>query len=188
MSAFSVRIPNSLHDELRELAEKEGVSINQLALSALAEKVAVLRNSDRYNPNMVRERAAKGATSAMDGIALALPALMRAEKLQKRAARQGFDWPDATGPADKVREEMMELAEATPDKREEEAGDLLFAAVNLVRAYGIAPEDVLRRANDKFARRYKLMEALSQIDGEQFSALTLDQQEALWQKVKAGGG
>ncbi|MEP6756269.1 MAG: toxin-antitoxin system HicB family antitoxin [Chthonomonadales bacterium] len=72
MSALSIRIPNSLHDELRDIAEKEGVSINQLALSALAEKVAVLRNSDRYNPNLVRERAGKGYRAdyvkALDGV------------------------------------------------------------------------------------------------------------------------
>ena len=86
------------------------------------------------------ERAQKGASSAMDGVARALPALMRAEKLQKRAARDGFDWPDAAGPTDKINEEIVELAEASPDNRLEEAGDLLFAAVNLVRAYGLSPE------------------------------------------------
>ena len=93
------------------------------------------------------ERAHKGTKSALDGVAEALPALMRADKLQRRAARAGFDWPDPQGPADKVAEEIAELAEAGADKRAEEAGDLLFAAVNLVRAYGIAPEDALRRRN-----------------------------------------
>jgi ATP diphosphatase len=130
-----------------------------------------------------QERGAKGHGSAMDGVARALPALMRAEKLQKRAARDGFDWPDREGPADKVREEIAELAEASPDKRLEEAGDLLFAAVNLVRGYNIAPEDALRAANDKFERRYRAMEALSE---EKFASLSLDAQEALWQQVKRG--
>jgi ATP diphosphatase len=130
-----------------------------------------------------QERGAKGHSSAMDGVAKALPALMRAEKLQKRAARDGFDWPDTEGPADKVREEITELAEALPDKHLEEAGDLLFAAVNLVRAYGIAPEDALRNANDKFERRYRAMEALA---GGGFPELSLDAQEALWQRVKRG--
>ena len=110
---------------------------------------------------------------------------MRAEKIQKRAARQGFDWPDTEGPADKVREEMAELAAAGPDERLEEAGDLLFAAVNLVRAHGIAPEDALRAANAKFERRYRAMEALAASQGQDFAALTLEGQEALWQAVKA---
>ena len=141
---------------------------------------------DRWETQKANERIAKGATSAMDGVALALPALMRAEKLQKRAARQGFDWPDRQGPADKVHEEMAELAEAvTPEHQAEEAGDLLFAAVNLVRAYGIAPEDALRRANAKFEGRFRAMEALASARGQNFAALSLDQQEALWNDVKA---
>jgi len=131
------------------------------------------------------ERAHKGTRSALDGVAEALPALMRADKLQRRAARAGFDWPDPQGPAAKVAEEMAELAEAGADKRAEEAGDLLFAAVNLVRAYGIAPEDALRAANRKFERRFRAMEALAGGE-ENFAALSLDEQEALWQRVKSG--
>jgi len=141
---------------------------------------------ERWERLKAEEREAKGATSAMDGVALALPALLRAEKLQKRAARQGFDWPDVAGPADKVREEMAELAEAGTEKeRLEEAGDLLFATVNLVRAYGLAPEDALRAANIKFERRYRGMEHLARQRGTDFAALNLDQQEALWRDVKA---
>lgn len=137
---------------------------------------------ERWEAIKAAEREAKGAASALDGIALALPALMRADKLQKRAARTGFDWPDVQGPADKLTEEMCELAEAGPDERVEEAGDLLFAAVNLVRAYGVAPEDALRAANAKFERRFRAMEALAH--GE-FNSLDLEAQEALWQRVKA---
>ena len=133
------------------------------------------------------ERVHKGAESALDGVAGALPALMRADKLQSRAARSGFDWPDPSGPAEKVLEEVSELTEATDDERAEEAGDLLFAAVNLVRAYGIAPEEALRSANRKFERRFRAMEALA---GGQvaFCALSLDEQEALWQRVKSEEG
>jgi ATP diphosphatase len=130
------------------------------------------------------ERARMGTESALDGVATALPALLRAEKLQRRAARAGFDWPDAEGPAAKIAEEVAELAEAGEDKRAEEAGDLLFAAVNLVRAYGIAAEDALRAANLKFERRFRAMEALAG-GHEAFAALSLDEQEALWQQVKA---
>ena len=128
------------------------------------------------------EREQSGSTSAMDGVARALPALLRAEKLQKRAARQGFDWPDQEGPAAKLLEEMAELADADDATRLGEAGDVLFAAVNLVRAYGIAPEDALRATNDKFERRFRAMEDLAQ---GAFANLDLDQQEGLWQQVKA---
>ena len=131
------------------------------------------------------ERSAKGATSAMDGVAAALPALLRAEKLQRRAARDGFDWPDREGPAAKLAEELDELAAASDDaSRIEEAGDLLFAAVNVARSYGVAPEDALRAANAKFERRYRAMETLAAERGEEFAALSLDAQEALWQAVK----
>ncbi len=140
----------------------------------------------RWESLKAEERLAKGASGTLDGVAQALPALLRAEKLQKRAARTGFDWPDLVGPAEKLHEEMAELAaaESLADQTEE-AGDLLFAAVNVVRAYGIAPEDALRAANRKFERRFRAMEALAKARGEQFSALTLDQQEALWNDVKA---
>jgi len=141
---------------------------------------------DRWESAKASERAARGATSALDGVALALPALMRAEKLQKRAARAGFDWPDTEGPVDKLREEMAELAAAeTAAHRAEEAGDLLFAAVNLVRAHGVPAEEALRAANAKFERRFRAMEAMAAGQGRDFTALDLDGQEALWQAVKA---
>ena len=134
---------------------------------------------ERWEALKAAERADKGSSSAMDGVARALPALLRAEKLQKRAARDGFDWPDPQGASGKI----VELAEASPDNRLEEAGDLLFAAVNLVRAYGLSPEEALRAANDKFEHRYRAMERLAQ---GRFAALSLDEQEALWQRVKRG--
>ncbi len=128
------------------------------------------------------ERSANGVTSALDGVALALPALMRAQKLQKRAARTGFDWPDPSGSEAKIAEEIEELKAAPSDAQKiEEAGDLLFAAVNFVRAHGIAAEDALRAANAKFERRFRAMERLA---GEDFASLPLDAQEELWQQVK----
>ena len=141
----------------------------------------------RWEEAKARERAAKGAASAMDGVAGTLPALLRADKLQRRAARDGFDWPDRAGPAAKLVEELTEL-EAAQDEAETaaEAGDLLFAAVNLVRSHGVAAEDALRAANAKFERRYRAMEALAAARGEGFATLSLDAQEALWQAVKAG--
>jgi len=134
-----------------------------------------------------QQQATTSAAGALDGVALALPALLRAEKLQKRAARVGFDWGDFAGPADKVREELEELAEAGSDaERFAEAGDLLFAAVNAVRSLRIPPEEALRAANTKFERRFKGMEAIAEAEGEVFAELPLGRQEALWQQVKAG--
>ncbi len=140
---------------------------------------------DRWEKLKAKERSAKGETSAVDGVAISLPALMRAEKLQKRAARVGFDWPEPSGAAAKVHEEMDELAEASEAEKLEEAGDLLFAAVNLVRLHGMAPEDALRAANAKFERRFRAMEAFAHRDGKAFESLPLGEQEAYWQMVKA---
>jgi len=129
------------------------------------------------------ERGAKGHRSALDGVAIGLPALLRAEKLQKRAARTGFDWPDTSGPRAKIDEEIAEVeAAATPADVEEEVGDLLFAMVNWARKLGVDPESALRAANTKFELRFKAMEAAD----EQFAERTLDEQEALWQAVKRG--
>lgn len=138
-------------------------------------------NSQRWEDIKAAERAESGSNSTMDGVARALPALLRAEKLQKRAARDGFDWPDHEGPADKLAEEVRELQEAEEQDRAEEAGDLLFAAVNLVRSYGIGAEEALKAANAKFERRYRAMEGLA---GGDFASRDLDAQEALWKEVK----
>ncbi|MBY0519441.1 MAG: nucleoside triphosphate pyrophosphohydrolase, partial [Sphingomonas sp.] len=132
------------------------------------------------------ERRASGAVSALDGVALGLPALMRAEKLQKRAARVGFDWPDATGARAKVDEELAEVEAATTDAdRAEEIGDLFFAMVNWARHLGIDPEAALRAGNAKFERRFRAIEADA---GDGFADMSLEAKEALWQAVKARAG
>ena len=138
------------------------------------------------------ERAAKDGgpdkASALDGVALPLPALMRAEKLQKRAARTGFDWTEPEPIFDKLAEETDELKEAMAsgdaDAIMDEMGDLLFVAANLARRLDVDPEVALRRANAKFERRFRAMEHLAEQRGEDFAALDLDSQEALWQSVK----
>ena len=136
----------------------------------------------RWEDLKAEERSAKGVTSALDGVALALPALMRAQKLQKRAARTGFDWPDPSGSEAKIHEEIEELNTASSEQDKlEEAGDLLFAVVNFIRAHGISAEDALRAANAKFERRFRAMEAIA---GSGFPNLSLAAQEELWQKVK----
>ncbi|WP_188054945.1 nucleoside triphosphate pyrophosphohydrolase [Sphingosinithalassobacter sp. CS137] len=121
--------------------------------------------------------------SAMAGVALSLPALLRAEKLQKRASRLGFDWPDACGARAKIDEELAEVEAAENDvDRAEEIGDLLFAVVNWARKQGVDPEAALRSANAKFERRFRAMENEA---GERFAALDLEAKEALWTRVKA---
>jgi ATP diphosphatase len=140
-----------------------------------------------------RERAA-AATSALDGVPLALPALMRAFKLSRRAARVGFDFERPQETADKVAEELAEVREAVAAAGEsdaaaarkvfEEVGDLLFAAANLARKLDVDAEAALRAANVKFERRFRGMERLAAQRGEDFESLSLAAQEALWQEVK----
>ena len=143
-----------------------------------------------------RERAAQKASQpagadaavaagALDGVPVALPALMRAHKLSKRAARVGFDFEEAAQTADKVAEELAEVRTATASAHIfEEVGDLLFAAANLARKLDVDAEAALRAANQKFERRFRGMEQLAAQRGERFDALGLAAQEALWQEVK----
>jgi ATP diphosphatase len=126
------------------------------------------------------ERTANPDKSALAGVALALPALERAAKLQRRAARLGFDWPDVSGPRAKIDEELAELdAEIEHDRKLDELGDLLFAVVNLARHLNIEPEAALREANRKFERRFRSIER-----EPGFEAMSLDEKEALWVKAK----
>jgi ATP diphosphatase len=132
------------------------------------------------------ERGAKAkAGGALAGVALGMPALLRADKLQRRAGRVGFDWPDASGPRAKIDEELQEIADASCDEIEGEVGDLLFAVVNWARHLGVDPEAALRTANAKFEHRFTGMEAIA---GPAFAALSLDEKEALWDRVKRDAG
>src|SRR4030095_2822349 len=126
------------------------------------------------------ERASSDDKSALAGVALALPALERAAKLQRRAARTGFDWPDVSGPRAKIDEELAELEAETEHQRKlEEMGDLLFAVVNLARHLNIEPEAALRQVNRKFEARFRAIEATPG-----FEAMDLEEMEALWVKAK----
>jgi ATP diphosphatase len=127
------------------------------------------------------ERSESEDKSALAGVALALPALERAAKLQRRAARTGFDWPDTSGPRAKIDEELAELEAETEHQRKlEEMGDLLFAVVNLARHLNIEPEAALREANRKFEARFRAIET-----EPGFEAMDLAAMEALWVKAKA---
>ena len=126
------------------------------------------------------ERAKSSDTSALAGVAMALPALERAAKLQRRAARVGFDWPDPSGPRAKIDEELAELdAESDHQRQLEELGDLLFAVVNLARHLNIEAETALREANRKFEARFRLIELTPG-----FADLSLEEKERLWIAAK----
>lgn len=130
--------------------------------------------------------------SHLDNVSRALPALTRAEKLQKRAARIGFDWPEIQGVFSKVEEELAELqaelvAETVESHRlQDELGDLLFSCVNLARHLGVNPESSLRQANQKFERRFRAMETSAHQSGSELAQLDVESMEQLWQQVKQG--
>ncbi|MDV7143806.1 nucleoside triphosphate pyrophosphohydrolase [Tropicimonas sp. TH_r6] len=134
------------------------------------------------------ERKEKGEHRTLDGVALGLPALLRAYKLQKRAARVGFDWDNADLVLDKIREEAEELAEASKsgdrDAIEDEMGDMLFVLANLSRHFGIEPEQALRRTNAKFTRRFGAVEDALHARGSSPAASTLEEMDALWNDAK----
>ncbi|GAA3875095.1 nucleoside triphosphate pyrophosphohydrolase [Celeribacter arenosi] len=135
------------------------------------------------------ERERRGETRVLDGVAMGLPALMRAQKLQKRAARVGFDWPDASHVLDKIREEAAELEEArdTLSQAEvfEEFGDLLFVVVNLGRHLGVDAEEALRACNAKFTRRFNSVEDALKARGKTPDQSDLAEMDALWNEVRA---
>lgn len=135
------------------------------------------------------ERAAQAQAGTLDGVALGLPALLRAVKLQKRAARVGFDWPETAQVLDKITEEVAELHEAAArlpqDKIEEEFGDLLFVMANLARHLKVCPETALRRANAKFTRRFERIEAFLAALGRTPAESNLAEMDALWNRAKS---
>jgi ATP diphosphatase len=134
------------------------------------------------------ERAARAETGTLAGVPIPLPALTRAAKLTSRAARVGFDWPDAASVLDKLDEEIAELKaelpEADPVRLEDEVGDLLFVLANLARKLHLDPEACLRHANQKFTRRFNAMEQQVESQGDSLSGTPLDVMEAAWQTVK----
>ena len=191
-------------DDMLALKDELGDLLFQVVLHArIAEQLgafglhdvadAIADKMERRHPHLFADATARpdweslkaaerdSTGSALDGVALALPALMRAEKLQKRAARTGFDWPDVAGPRAKIDEELVEIAEASSDdERIDEVGDLLFAAVNYARHLGVDPEVALRAANAKFERRFRSIET-----APGFAELPLEAKESLWVTAKA---
>jgi len=133
------------------------------------------------------KRKERPGHSVLAGVPSALPALAEAQTLQGRASRSGFDWPDVRGPLDKLAEEIGELALAeTPEEQEDEFGDVLFAIANLSQRMGIDGEQALRRANQKFRRRFGAVEHWAREAGDELHDLSLDDLNALWDRAKAG--
>ena len=155
--------------------------------AAFADKAA---QTNDWETRKAAERAAKGAhrSGVLDDVPVALPALTRAEKLTKRAARVGFDWPDLASVMEKLREETLELeveiAAGDLHKAQEELGDLLFVCANLARKLGCDPETALRQANGKFIRRFKHIEAKLAEQGRKPEESDLAEMDALWNDAK----
>ncbi|KQI68464.1 nucleoside triphosphate hydrolase [Loktanella sp. 3ANDIMAR09] len=148
------------------------------------------KSAEQQTVDWERVKAAeRGNARTLDGVALGLPALMRAVKLQKRAARVGFDWPDTAQVVDKIAEEAAELVEArdtlTQQKVAEEYGDLLFVMANLGRHLGVDPEEALRAANGKFTRRFNMIEDALAASGRTPDDSDLAEMDALWDAAKA---
>ncbi len=148
-----------------------------------------IKENERNNKEVKKFPNASTESSALSGVAIALPSLARAEKLAKRAARVGFDWPNAELIFDKIQEEITEVQSAIDgnekDEIEDEIGDLLFAVANLARKLSIDPETALRKANLKFERRFRSMEKSAAEQGREFSELDLNAKENLWKKIKS---
>ena len=187
-----------------QIAKDEGYFDISAVISSICDKMIrrhphVFADADQHSAEAqtaaweeikAAERATSGKaedTSALAGVALALPALMRAEKLQKRAARTGFDWTKPEDIFAKLEEEIDEVKAAMAEQDaahiEEEIGDVLFVLANLARRLKVDPETALAKANAKFERRFRAMEAKA---GEAFPKLSLEEPEALWQTVEAG--
>jgi tetrapyrrole methylase family protein / MazG family protein len=150
----------------------------------LKDNQAVLQNWEKLKAEERKENG-KETNSLLDGVVSALPALVRAQIYQKRAARMGFDWPNVNGVLAKVDEEIAEVQTASDDdERASEIGDLLFAVVNLARWFNIDAESALRSANDRFYRRFSYIESTARDHGRSVADYSLDELEVFWQEAK----
>jgi tetrapyrrole methylase family protein/MazG family protein len=130
----------------------------------------------------------EGKKTILEGIPAMLPALLRAFKIQEKAARVGFDWPDAQGAVEKLKEEIDELGQAQDaDKLAEEMGDVFFALVNVARLKGIEPEGALQATNDKFIRRFNYIEEKARAAGRDLQDMSLAEMDSLWDEAKKQG-
>ncbi|MBS1032285.1 nucleoside triphosphate pyrophosphohydrolase [Gluconobacter cerinus] len=210
MDAIARDDSDSLPDELGDLllqvvfqaqmAEEKGQFDFETVAGKIADKMVrrhpnifsdVEHDEDLWERTKETERHAKAEYGALAGVAQHLPALVRAAKLCRRAARVGFDWDDASGVLEKVQEEIGELKaelDGDRDRIEDELGDVLFTVASLARKLGIDPEAALRRSNRKFTRRFEAMEARLASEGKTMGEQNLETLETLWQTVKKQPG
>jgi ATP diphosphatase len=146
--------------------------------------------TEAWEAHKAEERRGAVGDGVLDGVAKALPAVTRAMKLQKRAARVGFDWPDILPVLDKIHEEVDEILyelerHGHQHRLEDEVGDLFFACTNLARHAKVDPETALRLANAKFERRFRVMEAMAKEQGQSVTALDIETWETFWERAKA---
>ncbi|MDD3889656.1 MAG: nucleoside triphosphate pyrophosphohydrolase [Syntrophomonadaceae bacterium] len=147
-----------------------------------------LKTSDDVMDNWEGFKKKEGKKYLLEGIPIILPALMRAEKMQEKAARVGFDWPNVDGALDKFKEEVDELGNASNSEEiKEEMGDVFFALVNVARIKDIEPEEALQASNDKFARRFNYIEKKIKSANKEFSDLTLQEMDKIWDEAKGKG-
>ena len=173
----------TLNDVLRAIADKMIARHPHVFGDAQIESAEA--QTDAWEARKARERAARAQTGVLDDVPVGHAGLTRAVKLQKRAARVGFDWPDVGQVVDKIAEEARELTEAAPEDRFEEYGDLLFVMANLARHLDIDPEAALRAANAKFTRRFRFIEAALAAQGRSPDDSDLAEMDALWDAAKA---
>lgn len=140
---------------------------------------------DLWEANKKAEKGLKTQTEIMQDVCSYLPQLIRAEKVQKKAAKVGFDWDCVDGAYDKLKEEIDEVKSAkTPEDLEEEFGDLLFSCVNIARFLKVNPEEALKKATDKFISRFEKVENMATTEGKQLENMTLEEMDTLWEKTK----
>lgn len=172
---------NSVTDRIcKKLIERHPHVFGSVSVSGSEE---VLVNWDAIKR---KEKGQATTVSAMDSVARSLPSLWRAEKIQSKAAKIGFDWPDISGALDKLKEEMEELRAAAGGEGDprEELGDLLFSAVNAARFLNIDPEEALNEACEKFISRFRYVEAAAEQAGRPLSSMTLSEMDLLWDEAK----
>jgi ATP diphosphatase len=178
----------NFNDVARTMSDKMVARHPHVFGNETRDKSAEQQSAD-WEATKAKERAGRNEGRTLDGVALGLPALLRALKLQKRAARVGFDWPDVGHVIDKIAEEAAEVIEArntlTHDEVTEEVGDLLFVMANLARHLDVDPENALRRGNAKFQRRFEAVEDLLAQKGKTPADSDLMEMDALWDRAKA---
>jgi MazG family protein len=175
-----------LAEELKEFTPDDAASSLESKMKRRHPHLFELGPAEEWETLKRREAGQSGAPAGiLEGLPPTLPELLMAYRLQERAAAVGFDWPDRTGPAAKVREELAEVeAESTEDRLDAEIGDLLFAVVNLARKVGVRPGPALERANQRFRRRFAMVERLAAERNITVHSAGLEVLDALWEEAK----